>query len=356
MSDGTSNGLFWPRPSLHVDGQERPALAAGLLGLIITESVSSLFRCEAQFGNWNPGASADGFVYFDRQLLEFGKSFQVRFNDRPLFDGRIMAIEGQFPQGTPPRIVVLADDRLQDLRMTRRTRSFANVSSADVFRQIAGDYGLNAQVDVTGPTAEVVNQVNQSDLAFLRDLARGLDAELWVDGSTLHVQPRTRRGAATLELTLGSRLREFSVTADLAGQRTSLLAHGWDVSAKEALRAEATRDAISGELNGDDSGVSILADALGDRVESIAHSLPMSSTEARGHAEAMFRAGARRFVVGRGVAETDAQLRVGTQLDLRGLGPLFSGKYYVSQVRHVFDSTNGIRTEFTGERPGIGRV
>lgn len=355
MADGASSGLFWPRPGLHVDGAERPALAAGLLALTISESVTGLYRCEALFGNWNPSASTDGFVYFDRRLLEFGKSFQVRFNDASLFDGRIMALEGRFPQGTPPQIVVLAEDRLQDLRMTRRTRSFAQMGDADVFRQIATDHGLSAQIDVSGPTFEALTQVNQSDLAFLRERARGLDAELWVDGSTLHVQPRARRRSASLQLTLGDRLREFTVSADLAGQRTSLLAHGWDVAAKQALRAEATSSAISGELNGDDSGASILASALGNRVESLAHSLPLSSTEASAHAEAMFRAGARRFVVGRGVAETDPQLRVGAQAELKGLGVLFSGKYYVSQVRHVFDTMNGIRTEFTGERPGIGR-
>jgi phage protein D len=272
-----------------------------------------------------------------------------------LFDGRIMALEGRFPQGTPPQIAVLADDRLQDLRMTRRTRTFAQMSDADVFRQIATDHSLSTQIDVTGPTYEALTQVNQSDLAFLRERARGLDAELWVEGSALHVQPRTRRATQTLELTLGGRLREFSVTADLAGQRTSLLAHGWDVAAKSALRVEATSSAISGELHGEDSGASILASALGNRVESTAHTLPLSSTETQAHAEAMFRAGARRFVVGRGVAETDPQLRVGAQVDLKGLGPLFSGKYYLSQAKHVFDGVHGIRTEFTGERPGIGR-
>ena len=355
MADGSSTGMFWPRPSLHVDGQERPVLAAALLGITVNESVCGLYRCEATFGNWNPATSTDGFVYFDRQLLDFGKSFQVRFNDEILFDGRIMAIEGRFPQGTPPQITVLAEDRLQDLRMTRRTRSFAQMSDADVFRQIASDHGLTAQIDVSGSSCEVITQVNQSDLAFLRERARALDAELWVEDRTLYVQPRTRRGANTLELTFSSRLREFSVTADLAGQRTSILAHGWDVAGKSALRAEATSTAISGELNGDASGVSILANAIGNREESIAHSLPMSSTEVQAHAEALFRANARRFVVGHGVAETDPKLRVGARVDLKGLGALFSGKYYVSQVRHVFDGTLGIRTEFTGERPGISQ-
>lgn len=351
-----SSGVFWSRPSLFVGGAEQTSLATGLLSLSINETVCGLYRCEALFGNWNPATTADGYLYFDRRLLDFGKSFQVRFNDALLFDGRIMGIEARFPQGAPPQIVVLAEDRLQDLRMTRRTRSFAQLSDADVFRQIAGDHGLSAQIDVSGPTFESVNQVNQSDLAFVRERARGLDAEVWVDGSTLHVQPRTRRTAGTPpELTLGSRLREFSVIADLAGQRTGVLVHGWDVAAKEALRAEVDASVLGAELHGDDSGASILSATLGRRVEATAHSVPLSSNEAQGHAEALFRAGARRFVVGRGVAETDAALRVGGQVDLKGLGALFSGKYYLAQVRHVFDGVNGIRTEFTGERAGIGR-
>src|SRR5258705_8493580 len=41
-----------------------------------------------------------------------------------LFEGRIMALEGQFPEGRQPQLVVLAEDRFQDLRMTRRTRTF----------------------------------------------------------------------------------------------------------------------------------------------------------------------------------------------------------------------------------------
>jgi phage protein D len=356
MSDESSNGLFWPRPSLHVAGEEQPALAAGLLGLLITETASGLYRCEALFGNWNPAGSSGGFLYFDRRLFDFGKSFEIRFNDQVLFAGRIMALEGRYPQGSPPQIMVLADDRMQDLRMTRRTRSFSQSSDADAFRQIASDHGLRPQIDVSGgATYETLAQINQSDLAFLRERARGLDAEVWVDGDTLHVQPRTGRAGNAFEIVFGSRLREFSVIADLAGQRTSVLAHGWDVAAKSALRAQADESAIRGELNGDESGAGILASARGDRVDALAHTAPVSSSEAQAHADALFRACARRFVVGRGVAETDARLRVGGQVDLKGLGPLFSGKYYLSQVRHMFDGTNGIRTEFTGERPGIGR-
>jgi hypothetical protein len=49
-------------------------------------------------------------------------------------------------------------------------------------------------------------------------------------------------------------------------------------------------------------------------------------------------------------------VRVGALLNLQSLGPLFNGKYYVVEARHVFDGKKGLRTEFTAERPGIGQT
>ena len=41
---------------------------------------------------------------------------------------------------------------------------------------------------VDGPRYDVVQQLNQSDLAFLRERARLVQAELWCDGRTLHLK------------------------------------------------------------------------------------------------------------------------------------------------------------------------
>ncbi len=130
--------------------------------------------------------------------------------------------------------------------------------------------------------------------------------------------------------------------------------NGWDVAGKSALQYEATDTILAGELNGDTSGASVLSSALGERKEAIAHLVPLTSGEAQAAAETAFKYTARRFLVGRGVAETDPNLRVGAVVELNGLGPLFTGKYYVCETRLLFDSTQGIRTEFVAERPGIG--
>lgn len=355
MTNPTPTGLRTARPTIRVNGEDRPALSQGLLSMIIAETTEGMYRCEALFGNWGNVDGIIGFLYFDRQVLDFGLSFNVSMGADTIFDGKIMGLEANFVEGAPPELNVLAEDRLQDLRMTRRTRSFEDVSDAEAIQRLAGEHGLRTQIDITGPTHRMLAQVNQSDLAFMRDRARACNAELWVDGDTLHAAPRTSRNTEPIQMTRDGTLREFSVMADLAGQHTDLLVSGWDVGSKSNLRYEASDNAIQEELNGDISGAAILQSSFGNRKQAYVHTVPHSQQEAQTQAESIFRSVARRFVVGRGVAETDSRLRVGTYVDLHGLGPLFSGKYYLSEVKHLFDGIRGIRTEFVAERPGLGR-
>jgi uncharacterized protein len=345
------------RPTFTVGGQDNAPLADGLLELLIVENTRGLYRCEATFGNWGPAGGGTDYLYFDRQTFDFGKTFQVKLGADLLFDGLITALEARYPEDSPPELKVLAEDRFQDLRMTRRTVTYANVSDADVINQIASHHGLTPSVNVQGPTYKVLAQVNQSDLAFLRERCRTIDAELWMSGNTLNAQSRSARASAeALTLGKGHELRSISVIADLADQRSAVKVSGWDVSSKSALAHEAADSVIQGELEGGTSGASILASALGVRREAVVHGVPLSSREAQARAETFFKLSARRFVVSHGVAETDAKLRVGVRVDLQGLGGLFSGKYYVSEVKHLFDGAKGLRTEFVGERPGLGRA
>src|SRR6266849_1336546 len=222
MADAETTGLKESRPSIFIGGEENLPLGGGLLSLMIAENTTGLYRCEAKFGNWGTVNNTTDFLYFDRRTLEFGKDFQIKLGSDSLFQGKIMGLEARFPEGQSAEISVLAEDRFQDLRMTRRTRTFADVTDSDVINQIATDHSLSPSVDAAGPTYKVLAQVNQSDLAFIRDRARSIDAEVWMDGSTLNTKSHTGRNGETLQMTYGNQLREFTVLADLAMQRTSV--------------------------------------------------------------------------------------------------------------------------------------
>jgi uncharacterized protein len=351
-----ATGLSNSRPTILIDGKEDSSLVGGLTYLLIVERTDGLYRCEAKFGNWGTKNDSTDFLYFDRKTLDFGKDFQVKLAQDEIFKGKITALEADFPEGKPPEITVLAEDALQNLRMTRRTRSFENISDDAIFRKIAGEYGLTANINANGATHKSVAQVNQSDLAFMRERARTIDAEIWAKDKELNVKTRSNRGQDKISLKYGAKLREFKVVADLANQRTSVIAAGWDVSAKEAIKKEATDSVISSELGQDASGIGILKEKFGTRKESLVHGVPLGGQEAQSIAESFMKRSARQFVVGHGTAEADGKIRVGAFVELDGLGKLFNGKYYVAEIAHIFDNSKGLRTEFRAERSGIGKV
>ncbi len=93
-----------------------------------------------------------------------------------------------------------AEDALMELRQTRRMHTYKNVSDADIATRIASDHGLSPDAQADGPTYDVVQQWNQSDLAFLRERARLIQAEVWVDDGTLHFATRGSRTGTDLSL------------------------------------------------------------------------------------------------------------------------------------------------------------
>jgi len=357
---GEASVFYAARPAITIAGADEPELAAAMTVLVVEETTEGLYRCEATFGNWGARPDGPGFTRFDRDKLEFGQPVTIEIGSETargvVFDGRITGLEAHFPLPShQPTMTVLAEDRLQDFRMTRRTRTFEEATDSQVFNAIASEHELTAQVDVDGPTYPVLAQVNQSDLAFIRDRARAIDAEVWVASGQLRVQARGRRRATEEPvLTYRQGLRELVVCADVAGQRTGLSVAGWDVAAKEGVSHEAGESAITNELNNNESGLRLLEQKFGERTEVLVHAAPFDLAEARALAEASCRRMARRFVTGHGVAEGDARLRVGTVVRLVGVGPLFSGKYYLVRVRHCFDQRSGYRTAIWIERPGIG--
>jgi len=322
-----------------------------MLSYRLHESIESMASAEIEFGNW--GGEEAGFQFFSRDILDFGKEIIVSLQDETLFQGRISAINGRFPSAGPPTILVLAEDRLQDLRMTRRTRSFEQATLADVAETIARDHGLTAQVEVDTAVAPVLTQVNQTDFAFLFDLARRFDANVHISEETLYVLED--RGTPPVELRWSGTLREFDVTADLARQYSSIVVSGWDVTSKEAISHTAESNEISAELSADVGGAALLEELFEPRIETLAHLKPSTVTEAREFANGAYRRMARDFVMGEGECETDPLIHVGAMLQMSGLGNLFDGSYRALEVTHCFDPQLGAVSEFRCHRAGIGR-
>lgn len=350
------------RPEIFIDDSPQSALDDRVNALMIEESTQGLFRCEITAVNWGPVNGSSGYLYFKRDLLDFGKPISVRMGSDEtaaiVFSGRIMALEARFPHVRAPEMTILAEDRFQDLRMTRRSRVFEGLQDVDIISQIASEHGLQADVDIDGLSHPIVSQLNQSDLAFLRERARAIDAEIWLENNTLHAVARSRREHGTLTLTYRQRLLELSLCADLSNQQSSMFVCGWDVGAKEPIEHEATDSVLTNEVNGGLTGSSVLQSALGERRQSIVHAVPLSVEEARTAAEAEFRRQGRKFVSGWAISEGDGRLRVGTHVTFGGIGELLNGEYYITDIRHIFNINfnPAYQCKFKVERAAINQA
>ena len=345
-------------PVLTLGGSPDAEANGNLLAVTVEETTAGLASCEITLNNWGIRGSAPGYLY-PGGTLGLGTALAVRFGPgeagRQVFSGTVSALEADYPPDAMARMTVLAEDGLQALRLARRTRSFEDFTTAQIADRIAGDHGLTADVHLPGPSRRVSAQVNQSDLAFLRALARADDGEVWIEGTTLWIRRRPERDQGTLSLGYGADLLSFRVRADLAHQVSDVSVTGWSVADKDAVAESADAQALAAELgSGQRSGSALLGDVFPDRHERIVRSGPLAADDAQALARAAYLDRARRFVCGTGTTAGTAALRVGARVGLTGLGAAFDGEFYVSRTRHEYDVDRGYRTEFDVERAGLG--
>ncbi len=353
--------LYAARPVLRTRGVVREELARDLVRLEIEEDIAGLKTLCARFVALahREGGVQEELQYLDGAVLDFGVDLVVSVGPeasaRTVFRGRVSAIEAEFSEGEAPEVAVYAEDRLMDLRMTRRTRSYEDMSDADIVREIAAAHGLTAEVDVDELPHDVVQQWNQSDLAFLRERARLCRAELWCDDREhLHFSTRERRGGPEIALVRGGELLRLQARADLAHQRTDVYVSGFDADARAGIDERADESAIAGEIGSGRSGPEVLKKAFGARASQRVREVPLVVAAATSMARAELQRRARAFVQVQGVTSGTPDLAVGSRVTLERVGPPFSGGgYHVTAVRHTYDLARGLRTEFSAERPTI---
>ena len=340
-------------PEFRVDGQSQPAFQANLLTLECRETLNHPADLQVNFQNWGVQDGQIGFQFFNPDLLGFGRQVQVKIGTESIFSGKIYAVQGSYPLNTPPRIGVAAGDALANLQGERRTRTFTNVTLADLAHSIAAENSMSSKTSsLPNIHFEKMYQHNQTDLEFLLRLTRQFgffvhveDQKLVARGSLVDEDP--------VQLALGSDLLSAQVSADLRSQYTAVHITGWDPSQKDIIDGEADEELQQNSLNGMASGSSLYAAVFGPRPDYRFEAGLQDQSQGTSQAQAAFQQQAQRFVQVQGQTAGTPELRPGRSVDLNGLGEWFDGVYRVESVTHRFDLSQGFRTEFQASRPYI---
>ncbi|HAB19242.1 MAG TPA: contractile injection system protein, VgrG/Pvc8 family [Verrucomicrobiota bacterium] len=348
----SAQSVFAARPTVHVNGNVNPRVALLLVGMDLVEHEDGLSALELRLTNVASTQDGDsGFAFEDEAALKLGDRLTVYAGDeispREIFRGVISGFEADFPEGSTPLLVALAEDGLQGARMHRRTKTWDQCTIAQVARDVAGQLGLTPRITGLSDNLGTQVQFNESDLAFLRRLLGRHFGDLQVVGTDLQVAPKQEAQRGTVTLSLHGQLRRARVFADLSHQVSEVTVTGWDPAQGRRVTGRC-RSAARGPGAGRTGG-ELLQRALHQRPHHLSHLAVTTEDEARSLAEAAFSDRQRRFVTVHGAADGNPALRVGTHVTLEGLGPRFSNTYYITRCRHRYDLERGYETDFTAE-------
>ncbi|MEZ4639650.1 MAG: hypothetical protein R2856_32605 [Caldilineaceae bacterium] len=190
----TQSPVYIARPTIRINEDAYALLNELLLGMRMTESEGGLSALELRFSNWASDTTGGAnYAFEDGDILALGAAISVYAGDErsPQRDlpRRHHRAGSRLPAADHPRSPSWPRTRLQRLRLARRSKTYENVSIADIANQIA-QAGIQANVDGFEDTSGVYVQMKRERSAFLRRPLARYDGDLQIVGDELHIAPR----------------------------------------------------------------------------------------------------------------------------------------------------------------------
>jgi phage protein D/phage baseplate assembly protein gpV len=268
---------------------------------------------------------------------------------RKMIVGEISALSADLPSSGPAVVEVQGFDYFHGLSRGTVYRQFGGetpdscLSDSEIVSQIAREMQLHAVVEKARAPASLRIQNNQSNLAFLQQLATKNGYVVKVDSGTIYFGSKPPARPDTIRLEWRKSLLNFSPRLSTAGLVNEVVVRGWDQVRKQRILANQKRDATK-SLSLSSAGLEQISKGSGGRSQRVMD-VPVSSfLEAEAIAENTLRDQQVTSVAGSGTCLGNPAIRIGGKLELSGIGR-FSGIYSITRVTHILGE-GGYLTSF----------
>ncbi|HET9517955.1 MAG TPA: VgrG-related protein, partial [Actinoplanes sp.] len=298
------------------------------------------------------------FELFDKGTFTIGTRLEIAFraegDPTVVTAGEVTAIAVQPGAAGRHELVLTGFDLTHRLAREPKSRSFQRVTDADIATRIAGEYGLDADVDGTGAVHDYVLQAGETDYAFLRRRAARIGYDLWVSERTFHFKKTPRSTATPPKLRYGQNLSSFTVRFSAAERCDEVQIRGWDQLGKQTIAGRATET----DPGTDAPAAAELADAARrafGRITRNAGQFPVTDqAEADALASSLLLRASGEEAVLRGEAAGDPLIGAGAKIHIDGIGSRLTGAWRVTGVEHTYGTGRPYVTRFVcgGKEPG----
>ena len=226
--------------------------------------------------------------------------------------------------------------------MTRVKNSsyFLDKPDHDVIESLLSKYDLAADVADTQTVYEQLVQYDVTDWDFCLLRASVNGQLLFAEQGKITSKPPSLSGDPKVVLQFGSSILELDAEVDARDQHKSLKALIWDPVNQQAVEAETSEPALGSSGNLDPQQ---LAASLGDDA-SIIVAGEASESESQAFIDGQWTLSQLNQIGARIKCEGMTEVNVADVVQLDGIGERFSGKAFVTALRHDFDLVKGWKT------------
>jgi phage protein D len=312
----------------------------------------------------------------DKLTLELDNRDMTLFDREDLLGGALLEVSWGYrgAMAAPRRVVVQKMKGFEVLTLEghalsvllhrqERTRRFEHQRASDVAMAIAREHGFADAWIVIEPTTrvhDVLNQAAETDAALLRRLASREGYAFFVDDTGFHFHSENLQPAPTHVLgwrtTSDVPVTSIRVENDVMRRVGKVSVRGRDPLTRSTREGTANSDTTPRTTLGE--GVAVVdpeTGALAMEVRNASEAVRSESTgDAQGEANNRFKKAERPTV--KLTLETlgEPTLRAKALVEVRGIPPLLSGKYYVTEVRHTVNG-EGYVCSLKVVRDALGR-
>lgn len=294
-----------------------------------------------------------GFRWLDSPQLREGTRVQVRAGGETtpqlteIFDGEITALDMDLAGHGVPTLTLRCYDRSHRLHRGRHSRTFVQMTDADIVRKVGQEAGYTVHADSTAQVHEWILQNNQTNWEFLNECAERNSFRLYVQGEKdLYFKKVTDESKDVISLDWGKNLRSFRPRTASAGQVDEVIVRGWDPHQKQAIVGQCRVPAGIPQTNQSANGSQVANRAFGAARMVITDRPIHTQAEADDLARSICDSIGGGFLEADGLCYGQPGMKPGMMVQIDNIGDRFKGKYMVTSSTHTYTPSEGYATQF----------
>lgn len=349
------------RFSITIDGAEIEGLYDDLISLEVDldDDLAGMFRLSLALlqqpdGRWS---------YLDDERIRVWKAVTIEagFDNALtlLFDGYITHLKPLFGEDpTQCTLAIWGIDSSILMDREEKLKDWPDKKDSDIASELFSQYGFQPEVEETAlvheePISTVIQR--ESDMQFLRRLARRNGYECYVQGESAYFGPpkidETPQPVLAVHFGDETTLLHFALEVNALAP-VNVAMFQVDRASKEILDAEA--DSSQQRTLGATAAPALLAPGVDAGLLYVSGNVTTGAAEMSALCQGLYHQG-EWFVYGEGEVAANRYGHVllpRRAVTIKGLGESYSGVYYVSHVTHHF-STEGYRQQIKVKRNAL---